>query len=103
MTGSLSVVASTVDSVLDLLAGLVIWTTMRMVRQRDPVQYPQGKTRLEPLGVIIFSCIMSVSMMSLMQESVGVLVRRVGGDDAAGAAAEQGASLRRWGEGGEVV
>ena len=76
-SGSLSVVASTVDSVLDLLAGLVIWATMRMVRQRDPVQYPQGKTRLEPLGVIIFSCIMSVSMMSLMQESIGVIVRKL--------------------------
>ena len=79
LTGSMAVIASTVDSVLDLLAGMVIFFTMRMVKNRDTVKYPQGKTRLEPLGVVIFSCIMSVSMMGLVQESVTSFVARLTG------------------------
>jgi cation diffusion facilitator family transporter len=74
-TGSLSVIASTVDSVLDLLAGLVIYCITQKMKVRDPIHYPQGKTRLEPLGVIIFACIMSVSMMSLVQTSAEVTIR----------------------------
>ena len=49
-TGSLSVIASAVDSCLDLLAGSVIFFVSRAMRQKDPIRYPQGKTRLEPLG-----------------------------------------------------
>ena len=49
-TGSLSVIASAVDSCLDLLAGTVIFFVSRAMRQKDPIRYPQGKTRLEPLG-----------------------------------------------------
>ena len=81
MTGSMAVIASTVDSVLDLLAGMVIFFTMKMVKNRDTVKYPQGKTRLEPLGVVIFSCIMSVSMMGLVQESVTSFVAHLTGGD----------------------
>lgn len=56
---SLSIAASTLDSLLDLLAGLVLWLTRIAMRDKDPYKYPIGKLRVQPVGIIVFACIMA--------------------------------------------
>ncbi|XP_060066683.1 uncharacterized protein LOC132546968 [Ylistrum balloti] len=70
LSGSISIISSLVDSFVDLAAGLVIWITARMVKRRDPYVYPQGRTKLEPIAIIILSVIMSFASLQLIRESV---------------------------------
>ncbi|KAH6895981.1 hypothetical protein B0T10DRAFT_479254 [Thelonectria olida] len=72
-TGSLSLVASLVDSALDLLCTLIVWSTNRLVLWRLHAlrrRFPVGKRRLEPLGILVFSIIMVISFMQILKESV---------------------------------
>eukprot|EP00761_Pharyngomonas_kirbyi_P003086 gb/GECH01003090.1/.p1 GENE.gb/GECH01003090.1/~~gb/GECH01003090.1/.p1 ORF type:complete len:448 (+),score=73.00 gb/GECH01003090.1/:1-1344(+) len=76
-TGSMAVVASTLDSGLDLLSGLVLYITSRAAhskRAKDAYMYPAGKGKMEPLGVVIFSCIMGTATLGLVQEAVQQIV-----------------------------
>ncbi|XP_069140437.1 uncharacterized protein [Argopecten irradians] len=70
LSGSISIISSLVDSSVDLAAGIVIWITARMVQRRDPYVYPQGRTKLEPIAIIILSVIMSFASVQLIRESV---------------------------------
>jgi cation diffusion facilitator family transporter len=72
-SGSLSLIASLVDSALDLLCTLIIWTTNKIVSWRlNTLQrnFPVGRKRLEPLGILVFSIIMVISFVQILQESV---------------------------------
>ncbi|KAH8667044.1 hypothetical protein BX600DRAFT_463061 [Xylariales sp. PMI_506] len=72
-TGSLSLVASFVDSALDLLCTLIIWTTNKLVSWRLGAlkkRFPVGRRRLEPLGILVFSTIMVISFLQILKESV---------------------------------
>lgn len=76
-TGSLSLVASLVDSALDLLCTLIVWSTTRLVLWRLHAlrrRFPVGRRRLEPLGILVFSIIMVISFLQILQESVGRLM-----------------------------
>ena len=76
-TGSLSLLASLLDSVLDLLCTLIVWTTNKIVQWRlQSLQnkFPVGRRRLEPLGILVFSIIMVVSFLQILQESVAKLL-----------------------------
>ncbi|KAH8736290.1 hypothetical protein BGZ61DRAFT_472636 [Ilyonectria robusta] len=76
-TGSLSLVASVVDSALDLLCTLIVWSTNRLVLWRLNAlrkRFPVGRRRLEPLGILVFSIIMVISFMQILQESVARLM-----------------------------
>lgn len=76
-TGSLSLVASLVDSALDLLCTLIVWTTNKLVQWRlNALQkrFPVGRRRLEPLGILVFSIIMIISFVQILQESVQKLL-----------------------------
>ncbi|XP_025082760.1 metal tolerance protein 11-like isoform X2 [Pomacea canaliculata] len=74
LSGSMSMVSSLVDSVVDLLSGIIMWWASRAVRKRDPYSYPQGRTKLEPVSIIILSVIMAVASVQLIRESVELLV-----------------------------
>lgn len=72
-TGSLSVLASLVDSALDLLCTIIVWSTTRLVLWRLSAlrkRFPVGKRRLEPIGILVFSIIMVISFLQILQESV---------------------------------
>ncbi|KAF7539255.1 hypothetical protein G7Z17_g12460 [Cylindrodendrum hubeiense] len=76
-TGSLSLVASAVDSALDLLCTLIVWSTNRLVLWRLSAlrkRFPVGRRRLEPLGILVFSIIMVISFLQILQESVSRLM-----------------------------
>ena len=76
-TDSLSLIASLVDSALDLLCTLIVWTTNRLVAWRLSGlkrRFPVGRRRLEPLGILVFSIIMVISFMQVLKESVEKLL-----------------------------
>ena len=76
-TGSLSLMASLVDSALDLLCTLIVWTTNKLVQWRlDALRkrFPVGRRRLEPLGILVFSIIMVISFLQILEESVQKLI-----------------------------
>lgn len=72
-SGSLSLIASLVDSALDLLCTVIVWTTNKLVAWRLNAlarRFPVGRRRLEPLGILVFSIIMVISFLQILQESV---------------------------------
>ena len=42
LSGSLSVISSLVDSVMDLVSGIIIWLTSSAMKKRLPYHYPSG-------------------------------------------------------------
>lgn len=72
LTGSLSIIASMVDSALDIFSGFVLWLVGRLKKRtkKEWYKYPVGKDRVEPLGVIIFACVMGTASLNLVQESI---------------------------------
>jgi cation diffusion facilitator family transporter len=73
-SGSISVVSSLVDSVVDLTSGVVIWWSTRAMKTRNRYEYPQGKTKLEPIAIVILSVVMSVASLLLIKESITKIV-----------------------------
>uniref|UniRef100_A0A0E0PNL1 Uncharacterized protein n=1 Tax=Oryza rufipogon TaxID=4529 RepID=A0A0E0PNL1_ORYRU len=49
-SGSLAIIASTLDSLLDLLSGFILWFTAFSKKTSNPYRYPIGKRRMQPLG-----------------------------------------------------
>jgi divalent metal cation (Fe/Co/Zn/Cd) transporter len=46
---SLAVIASTLDSLLDLLSGFILWFTSNAMRKPNRYHYPIGKKRMQPV------------------------------------------------------
>ncbi|XP_022257193.1 metal tolerance protein 4-like isoform X1 [Limulus polyphemus] len=70
LSGSLSVLSSVIDSGVDLASGILIWWSNRAIKKRDLYQYPQGRTRLEPIAIVILSVIMSLASVQMVREAV---------------------------------
>lgn len=77
LTSSLSVLASLVDALLDLLSTVIVWITTKLVARQDQYSYPIGRRRLEPIGVLVFSVIM---ITSFCQVGLECLSRLTSGD-----------------------
>jgi len=74
---SLSLIASTTDSALDLLCTIMVYGTNKLVQWRLSslaAKFPVGRRRLEPIGILVFSIIMVVSFLQILQESVKKLL-----------------------------
>lgn len=72
-SSSLSLIASLVDSALDLLCTLIVWSTNKLVQWRVKSlrkRFPVGRKRLEPIGILVFSILMVISFLQILQESV---------------------------------
>ena len=72
-SSSLSLIASLVDSALDLLCTLIVYSTNKLVQMRINSlsrRFPVGRRRLEPLGILVFSVIMVVSFIQVLKESI---------------------------------
>ncbi|KAK9895593.1 hypothetical protein P389DRAFT_170303 [Cystobasidium minutum MCA 4210] len=79
-SSSLSLLASLADSVLDLLMTIIIFSTTKLVAWRSTKlsrMYPVGRRRLQPLGTLVFSVIMVVSFLQILQEAVMQLWRGI--------------------------
>ena len=76
-SSSLSLIASLLDSALDLLCTGIVFTTNRLVAWRLSSlkrKFPVGRRRLEPLGILVFSIIMVISFAQILQESIEKLL-----------------------------
>ncbi|XP_042495928.1 metal tolerance protein 4-like [Macadamia integrifolia] len=58
-SGSLAIAASTLDSLLDLMAGGILWLTHLSMKKINIYKYPIGKLRVQPVGIIVFAAIMA--------------------------------------------
>lgn len=81
IAGSLSLIIAMIDAILDVLSSCLMYFAAWEAKKTDNrYRYPVGKGRLEPLGVIVFSCIMGTAAFSVIVEGIKQLV---GGDSSA--------------------
>lgn len=73
-TNSLSIVASLLDSVLDFLSTVIVWTSNTLAQRKDKYTYPVGRSRLEPLGVLVFSVLMIVAFFQIAIQGIEQLM-----------------------------
>ena len=69
-SGSLSVISSLVDSTLDLFSGVVIAVTSYLMRHYNPFNYPIGRTRLEPVAILITASVMGTATLQVITTSI---------------------------------
>ncbi|CAF3663594.1 unnamed protein product [Rotaria sordida] len=74
---SLSVISSVVDSGVDLASSLILFWATRAIKRRDPFMYPQGRTRLEPISIVILSVIMCSASIQVISESLQTTVNDI--------------------------
>ncbi|EEF46561.1 cation efflux protein/ zinc transporter, putative [Ricinus communis] len=66
---SMAVIASTVDSLLDLLSGFILWFTDYAMRSPNQYRYPIGKQRMQPVGIVVFASVMATLGLQILFES----------------------------------
>ncbi|KNA17301.1 hypothetical protein SOVF_081290 [Spinacia oleracea] len=75
---SLAVIASTLDSLLDLLSGFILWFTAHAMRKPNQYNYPIGKKRMQPVGIIVFASVMATLGLQILLESGRDLLTKTG-------------------------
>eukprot|EP01018_Ginkgo_biloba_P005138 Gb_04271 [translate_table: standard] len=73
-SGSVAIAASTLDSLLDLIAGAILWFTHLAMKNINIYKYPIGKLRVQPVGIIIFAAIMATLGFQVLIEAVRQLI-----------------------------
>ncbi|KAL3828895.1 hypothetical protein ACJIZ3_017697 [Penstemon smallii] len=73
-SGSLAIAASTLDSLLDLMAGGILWFTHLSMKNVNIYKYPIGKLRVQPVGIIVFAAIMATLGFQVLIQAVEQLV-----------------------------
>nr|GEV86361.1 metal tolerance protein 9-like [Tanacetum cinerariifolium] len=73
---SLAVIASTLDSFLDLLSGFILWFTSNAMRKPNQYHYPIGKNRMQPVGIVVFASVMATLGFQILLESARELISR---------------------------
>ena len=77
-SGSLAVLASLIDSALDLISQIVLFAASARRKDRD-VEYPAGRARLEPVGVVVCAMLMGVGSVYVIITSTEQLTDIVKG------------------------
>ncbi|KAL1565725.1 Metal tolerance protein 4 [Salvia divinorum] len=73
-SGSLAIAASTLDSLLDLMAGGILWFSHLAMKNVNIYKYPIGKLRVQPVGIIIFAAVMATLGFQVLVQAVEQLV-----------------------------
>ncbi|OIW14104.1 hypothetical protein TanjilG_19483 [Lupinus angustifolius] len=73
-SGSIAIAASTLDSLLDLMAGGILWFTHVAMKNINIYQYPIGKLRVQPVGIIIFAAVMATLGFQVLITAVEQLI-----------------------------
>ncbi|KAF2286279.1 hypothetical protein GH714_013119 [Hevea brasiliensis] len=74
-SGSLAIAASTLDSLLDLMAGGILWFTHLAMKNINIYKYPIGKLRVQPVGIIIFAAVMATLGFQILVQAVEELIK----------------------------
>ncbi|XP_040987503.1 metal tolerance protein 9-like [Juglans microcarpa x Juglans regia] len=75
-SSSLAVIASTLDSFLDLLSGCILWYTSYAMRKPNHYHYPIGKNRMQPVGIIVFASVMATLGLQILLESARQIIAK---------------------------
>ncbi|CAI8608980.1 unnamed protein product [Vicia faba] len=67
---SLAVIASTLDSLLDLLSWFILRFTANAMKTPNHYHYSIGKKRLQPVGIIVFASVMATLGLQILIGSV---------------------------------
>ncbi|XP_022754335.1 metal tolerance protein 4-like [Durio zibethinus] len=73
-SGSIAIAASTLDSLLDLMAGGILWFTHLSMKTINIYRYPIGKLRMQPVGIIIFAAVMATLGFQVFVQAVEQLI-----------------------------
>ncbi|CAO3616160.1 unnamed protein product [Mucor hiemalis] len=73
-SGSMALLASAFESFLDIVSNAIIFFTVRVIRQKNYYSYPVGKSRMEPLGIIVFAVVITTSFSQVLITSVEKLL-----------------------------
>ncbi|KAL1370291.1 hypothetical protein HN51_000576 [Arachis hypogaea] len=79
-SGSLAIAASTLDSLLDLMAGGILWFTHLSMKNINIYKYPIGKLRVQPVGIIIFAAVMATLGFQVLITALEELIRNTPND-----------------------
>ncbi|KAK3159243.1 hypothetical protein QOZ80_2AG0147720 [Eleusine coracana subsp. coracana] len=79
-TGSMAIAASTLDSLLDFLAGGILWFTHISMKKVNIYKYPIGKLRVQPVGIIVFAAIMATLGFQVLIQAIDQLVENKPGE-----------------------
>uniref|UniRef100_A0A3Q7FHG7 Uncharacterized protein n=2 Tax=Solanum lycopersicum TaxID=4081 RepID=A0A3Q7FHG7_SOLLC len=74
-SGSLAIAASTLDSLLDLMAGGILWFTHLSMKSINIYKYPIGKLRVQPVGIIIFAAVMATLGFQVLVQALEQLIK----------------------------
>ncbi|CAF4682071.1 unnamed protein product, partial [Rotaria sp. Silwood2] len=74
---SLSIISSVIDSAVDSASACLLYWVLHVIKRRDPYTYPGGRTRLEPLVIVILSVIMVSASVQVIYESIQSLINYV--------------------------
>jgi cation diffusion facilitator family transporter len=73
-TGSTTIFASLLDSILDLMSGGIMLFVGHVLETSKREKYPTGKHHFEPLGTLVFACAMFVAATKLIQNCVEEII-----------------------------
>ncbi|EFZ02383.2 cation efflux family protein [Metarhizium robertsii ARSEF 23] len=65
-TGSLSLFATAADAFMDLVSSCVMLITSKLARRPSIYKFPVGRTRIEPIGIIVFCALMATVAIQLL-------------------------------------
>ncbi|XP_021812859.1 metal tolerance protein 4-like isoform X2 [Prunus avium] len=74
-SGSLAIAASTLDSLLDLMAGGILWFTHLSMKNINIYKYPIGKLRVQPVGIVIFAAVMATLGFQVLVQALEQLIK----------------------------
>ncbi|KAJ8759978.1 hypothetical protein K2173_010834 [Erythroxylum novogranatense] len=74
-SGSIAIAASTLDSLLDLMAGGILWFTHLSMKNINIYKYPIGKLRVQPVGIIIFAAVMATLGFQILIQAAEELIK----------------------------
>ena len=71
-TSSLVLLASAMDSVFDVAAGLLLYTASRSAERaaRDRFTFPRGAAAFEPIAVVAFAAVMTIASLQIAGEAL---------------------------------
>jgi cation diffusion facilitator family transporter len=73
-SGSLALFATMADSFMDLLSGAILTLASHEATKENIQKYPTGKSRVETIGIIVFSSLMATLSIQLIVESVRAIL-----------------------------
>lgn len=58
-----------IDSAVDLVSSVILFWTARAIKNRNQYRYPAGRTRIEPVAILILSVLMSSASIQIFSEA----------------------------------